>query len=494
MKVSGSIRPEYVLAAAYLAAHLPSLASSLEDIDSLNFALGLRHFDPALHQPHPPGYPVYIALGRLSLSVVSRIAPGLDRLGGEAVALAIWSALGGAIAIIAAAALFRRLGDGRVAAWAAGLMAACPLFWLSGLRPMSDMPGLAVTLVAMAFLARGIDERRWLAAGALIAGLAIGLRSQAMWLTLPLLALALIFQRKAGAWWLLSRPIAALAAGGIAWGVPLLAASGGVSGYLRALAMQADLDFAGVEMLWLNPTPHKLAITLYETLVMPWAAIPLAAIVLVAAALGAVLMLARQHRALLVLLVAFLPYAAFHLLFQETVFVRYALPLVPPVAWLAVRGVAAAGGRLPLVAVPLVGAALYVAVPGGLLYGEQIHPAFRAIGDASRRAQVAPPAATHVHFSLWRPLQTADSAALHPVAPQRQREWLALVTYWRSGGRCAALVHGRSAAHRSGADRSAIAPRRGALRLAARESAGTERHAAGRSRLVPPPATRLVRR
>ena len=47
----------------YVAAHLPFLAPSLEDIDSINFALGLRDFDVAQHQPHPPGYPVYIALG-----------------------------------------------------------------------------------------------------------------------------------------------------------------------------------------------------------------------------------------------------------------------------------------------------------------------------------------------------------------------------------------------------------------------------------------------
>src|ERR1044071_7410253 len=59
------------IAVAYLAAHLPSLAPSLEDIDSINFALGLRDFDPARHQPHPPGSPVYIALGRALLAIVS---------------------------------------------------------------------------------------------------------------------------------------------------------------------------------------------------------------------------------------------------------------------------------------------------------------------------------------------------------------------------------------------------------------------------------------
>jgi hypothetical protein len=64
----------YAIALAYLLAHLPFLAPSLEDIDSINFALGLHHFDPALHQPHPPGYPVYIALGRLSLAAIRVVA------------------------------------------------------------------------------------------------------------------------------------------------------------------------------------------------------------------------------------------------------------------------------------------------------------------------------------------------------------------------------------------------------------------------------------
>ena len=37
---------------------------------------GLRDFDPALHQPHPPGYPVYMAAGHISLA--DRRTPDLD--------------------------------------------------------------------------------------------------------------------------------------------------------------------------------------------------------------------------------------------------------------------------------------------------------------------------------------------------------------------------------------------------------------------------------
>ena len=84
------------LAGVYLAAHLWSLAPALEDIDSINFGMGLRHFAPALHQPHPPGYPVYMALGRLSLWIIENLT-ALRGVEAEARALAVWSAIGGKI-------------------------------------------------------------------------------------------------------------------------------------------------------------------------------------------------------------------------------------------------------------------------------------------------------------------------------------------------------------------------------------------------------------
>jgi len=110
MKGSGSSQsrtrallwPAGALAVAFVAAHVPFLPQSLEDIDSINFALGLRHFDPALHQPHPPGYPLYIGLGHVSLAVLSWLVPALPALRVEAVALAVWS-LAGAVAVGAVA-------------------------------------------------------------------------------------------------------------------------------------------------------------------------------------------------------------------------------------------------------------------------------------------------------------------------------------------------------------------------------------------------------
>src|SRR5271154_1415816 len=38
----------------------------LYDVDSVNFALAMERFDPRVHQPHPPGYFLYVQLGRLA--------------------------------------------------------------------------------------------------------------------------------------------------------------------------------------------------------------------------------------------------------------------------------------------------------------------------------------------------------------------------------------------------------------------------------------------
>jgi hypothetical protein len=54
-----------VLIAATAATRFVFRSHYLYDIDSVNFALALKHFDPSVHQPHPPGYFLYVCLGRL---------------------------------------------------------------------------------------------------------------------------------------------------------------------------------------------------------------------------------------------------------------------------------------------------------------------------------------------------------------------------------------------------------------------------------------------
>jgi hypothetical protein len=433
---SSTSKPVLAIAAIYLAAHLAFLAPALEDIDSINFALGLRHFDVAEHQPHPPGYPVYIALGKTASTILQSVAPSVGFMRRESLALAIWSPIAGAVALIAAFSIFRHLSPPLIAFWAAALLAASPLFWVAGSRPMSDMPGLALALVAQALCLKGASDKRALIVGAIVAGVAAGVRVQTACLTLPPLVFAVVRQRREGAVWIATRPFAALALGGLAWAIPLIAVTGGVDEYLVALRSQADEDFAWTGMLWTTPTPRRLIVALWETFVPPWNSEPLGIVIGVLAIVGALIALVRQRRAALLVVLAFGPYAVFHLLFQETIHVRYAMPLLPAVAWLVVGAVSIGGRATPVLTAALVASALWFAVPVGVEYGREAHPAFRAIAaiDESRGAHAGVP--TFAHFSMLRPLEASSPDGVPPVAvkPHRNREWLGPVEYWRQGG------------------------------------------------------------
>ncbi|HSK08386.1 MAG TPA: hypothetical protein VK911_02325, partial [Vicinamibacterales bacterium] len=355
-------------AVLFLVAHLPLLGTTLADIDAYNFALGVQDYDPALHQPHPPGYPLYIGLAKLSTSTLDAVRPepahGLAA--GErnaAQGLAIWSALGGTAAVLLLPLVFTSLSragkrslDRRLPTVVGGatlLTVTCPLFWFSSGRPLSDIPGLAGALLAQAAILavylRARDSRvaPWhLAGAAFLTTLVVGLRSQTMWLTLPLLAVVVAVRWRAvprAEWW---RAACAGLAGVLVWAVPMIAASGGLAAYVGALGAQGAEDFTGVDMLFRNPTPVRLAAGMVHTFVWPWASVPLGTVVLGLAALGGCWLLVTAPRVLLIGLAAFGPYAVFHLLFHETITTRYALPLVPPIAWLSAAGVAFAAGRL----------------------------------------------------------------------------------------------------------------------------------------------------
>jgi hypothetical protein len=434
--------PVAAVAVAFVAAHLPFLPPSLEDIDSINFALGLRHFDPALHQPHPPGYPLYIGLGHVSLAALSWLVPSLPDLRVEAVALAVWSLAGGALAIVAAAMFYRALEarfpdeaarvSPMVALGAAALLAVSPLFSISGVRPLSDTPGLALALLAQALIVRGLASPWWLVAGAFVAGLSGGIRVQSALLTVPLLVGVLIAARHT--WTHRAFAVVAALAGGLSWGLPLLVLSGGLQAYLRALGSQAGEDFAWVDMLWAHPTPRLLALALYRTFALSWGDPRLGLIVTALAAVGVLVALARARGMLGVLCLAFVPYAMFHLLLQETVTIRYALPLVPAIVWLATLALQLAGRVAVLLWTAVAVSSVIVSVPTAIDYGQQAHPAFRAIVDMISEGEGVPPAGTYSDYALYRSLQAAAPEWLHPVPPVRQKEWLGPVEFFRGGG------------------------------------------------------------
>lgn len=194
-------------------------ARAPDGYDAVGFALALERFDLARLQPHPPGYPVLVVLGR-----------GLRALGFAPVtALALANALGLGLGLSALAALLRRLG-GKEAGWLGLLLLPlAPLCWALGTGSLSDGLGLGLLLLAIAVLPPGPADSAgsaWrLASSGALAGVALGARPSyaplAGLLLLPLL----------GSWRRVGLRRISLLLGGaalgvVAWLLPLLGTVG----------------------------------------------------------------------------------------------------------------------------------------------------------------------------------------------------------------------------------------------------------------------------
>ena len=231
-----------LLLAATLPLYLAFRSISLDDFDSYSFAMALGNFDVLLQQPQPPGFPIYVAMGRAFLALFHNPTPALTTLG----------AFSGAASVLLVYAVGRELVPRRpsAAAIAAGLFAVLPITWLTAEKALSDMPGLMWTLLAIWLWLRWRDHRERgaattaTAAGAgFVTGLALGVRPQN---TLPIVLLVgelLVVDLSRGLrkTFGVSAIIPWLAAGvaGIAgvllWLVPVASAGGGLNVYLDAV-------------------------------------------------------------------------------------------------------------------------------------------------------------------------------------------------------------------------------------------------------------------
>lgn len=434
-----------LLAAAFLFAHLAFLPPTPTGVDAANFVLGVRDFNIADHRPHAPGYPVFMALGKTSRAVMARFpgafATGLRRV--ETNALAMWSAVFGAIIVFSLRQFFWAIEpDDRRAVAAAALTIACPLLWFNAIRPMSDISGLSAALAAQALTMTAFrrgraalpEARAWLVLAAFITGLAIGLRSQVTWLTLPLLSFVSIDHARRARERSLVYVAAALIIGTLLWGIPLVVMSGGPAAYAAALTAQASEDISSGTMLVTAPGLRAATAALIR-MAYPWADKYVAVLIVGLASVGGVGMMVAARPAFGLLALSFGPYAIYHLLFQDTSFLRYALPLVPAFAYLAVRGLDTLARRLMVwLVAALIGACLYVAIPPVANYAATGSPSFQAI-DAIRDH---PPVTGRepvlaMHHAVSRVLRLEELPASTLPAPPNH-EWVELVRYWNNGG------------------------------------------------------------
>jgi hypothetical protein len=200
---------------------LPFVSSSLVSWDAVQFALATRSFDIARHQPHPPGYILYVGWGRL-----------LSWLTGDAnAAFVLTSLIAGSLAVALLYLLGREMLGGRTALLAATLFALSPLVWYYSVVALTyaveSLFLLVVAWLCWRALAGGGERLALLAALAL--GVAGGVRQSTLVLLLPLWLFAACQSGRRAFW----RGCAVLAATCFAWLVPLVWLAGGPAEYLN---------------------------------------------------------------------------------------------------------------------------------------------------------------------------------------------------------------------------------------------------------------------
>lgn len=318
------------LAALVVASRLPLAGHYLTTWDAVQYALAIEHFDVALHQPHPPGYLLYVGLLR-----------GAHWLLGEArLAILAVNTLFGALAVAATylvgVALYGRLS----ALVAALLLVVSPTMWYCGAtyEPYAVLAGLSALVAWLSLRAMQEGDTRWLSAATLTLGLSAGVRPDAALFLVPLwlLALAWVAAGRAGGRLRLTAGQAVLLAVVVAaWYLPLLALSGGFRAYSGLCRAQLALCLKSNSVFFGSPWREHVLMSARHLAGAFVALGPLAALLLVAG----LPRLARDGGAPLArpfLLLWALPAAAFYTLvfFSKP---GYVLTYLPALALAAAR-------------------------------------------------------------------------------------------------------------------------------------------------------------
>jgi hypothetical protein len=195
----------------------------LYDLDSVNFALGMDRFDTRVHQPHPPGYFLYVCIGRLVNFLVH-----------DANLALVLISVAASMATVALIYLLAQEWFGiRAAQFAGMLFLFSPLAWFHGTVALTYSVEAAFSAL-LGYLCWRIHKGQaaFVVPAAIALGVSAGVRPSSLLFLGPLFLFSLwsVPLRKS----LLG--IGVLALTGAAWFLPMIYISGGFANYFGALA------------------------------------------------------------------------------------------------------------------------------------------------------------------------------------------------------------------------------------------------------------------
>ncbi len=210
------------------------LASGPWEWDETLFARGMLHFEMAAHFPHPPGFPGWLAVGRLMLPLAGEPLIALQWASAAASVLCLWPL----------AALGRRVAQPPVAVAAALGVLFLPGPWLFAVRGFSSTAAAFLAFSAGAVWVGGLAGRR---------ATAFTLLSVGAFLVRPIILPALAVLWLGGVWSVRPRrrlvPGLLVGGGAIVLALAVMAwLEGGVAAYLRPIVTHAGRHAARLHL------------------------------------------------------------------------------------------------------------------------------------------------------------------------------------------------------------------------------------------------------
>jgi hypothetical protein len=306
------------------------------DWDEALFQLGVREYDVAHHQPHPPGYPLFIALAKFV-----RLFAHSDFHSLQIVVLV------GALFFFPAAFWFARelRFDFRTSLLGALIASFLPNVWYYGGTAFSDLPGITTGLAAMALILRGARDSRSYILGALFLGLSAGIRPQnVMTAAVPALIATAILIRVSWKPVVIAALLGAIAITGCYVGAAL--ASESVPAYIEIIHIQSKYvrDVDSIH----NPTREPLGNVARRTFLQPVGAPRLFTAFEVLMLISLIDSAWRRRWAPLLAVLTFLPFMLVVLLeLSYEAIPRYSIGYLVAYALLAADGIAAIARLLP---------------------------------------------------------------------------------------------------------------------------------------------------
>ncbi len=224
--------------------------------DSVNHALAVDEYDLRKHQPHPPGYPVWIATLRGLRAV------GIEPHTAQIVLAQVFTAIAAAV-VFSLGAAARGAAAGRLAL---ALLLFCPLVALYSSVAGTYAGELMTAALAGWFAARmWSGDRRVAPWAALVIGLCAGLRPSGAVFSAPLLAVSIVLACRTS-WRLWSATAAAGAIAVAAWMLPMLASVGGLAHYRHITKNLFTRPFERSSWFYGAPLHDHLVMAMHVTL------------------------------------------------------------------------------------------------------------------------------------------------------------------------------------------------------------------------------------